>query len=285
MSSKIDEKDILFLTPTIGSIWLFYQQYLIKKQFPQSQKILINGNHRWNFALGQKCVWYDFIWEAIRHKTTHKYFVHIDEDCFITNKQGIIECIERIEYLNASLIGPTDNMYPIRGANPNALNSFFMIGKISDLETIWNNFDINLQFKDLNLRLSNVPTHEIETEPYYNFFWNYLLKSYKIEHISAGYFEKYNSTTLHLNNGEPFCHHMWYTRYWYRKMKFVTLTHRERYMILKKDLDKTHQLNPFKLIKSISILQYLPILAELLFIKNVKRMFRILFTKTIIKQK
>ena len=33
---NIKDTDIIFLTPIVGSIWLFYQQYLIKKLFPNS---------------------------------------------------------------------------------------------------------------------------------------------------------------------------------------------------------------------------------------------------------
>lgn len=60
----IKATDIIFLTPTVGSIGLFYQQYLIKKFFPNSKRKLINGNHRWDFNLGRECIWHDFIKKA-----------------------------------------------------------------------------------------------------------------------------------------------------------------------------------------------------------------------------
>jgi hypothetical protein len=273
MSKSIKEKDILFLTPTVGSVWLFYQQFLIKKHFPLSKRILINGNQRWNFTLKDKCVWYDFIKVAITHKKSFKYFVHIDEDCFLFNKKGVIDAIIQMESENSALIGPTDNMWPIRGENPYALNSFFMIGKIDILYEIWKNFNFNIKFKDLNLNKTNIPINKQESEPYYNFFWNYYYNGLKISKLKTGYSDYENSTTLLDRNNNVFAHHMWYTRYWYKKMKFVSLTHRERYLKIKNRIDKKFKSNLINLISSINYSQFIPILLTRLLIRNPKRIY------------
>lgn len=235
---------------------------------------MVNGNRRWDFNLGQKCVWYDFIRVAIAHRQTHKYFVHIDEDCFMVNKMGIYDCIRQMEDEGTSLIGPTDNMWPIRGANPNAINSFFMIGKIDDFYKIWEDFDAKLKFVDLGLPMPNVPDAELETEPYYNFFWNYIKQGFSISYKTAGYEERHNSTTLLAHDGSVFAYHMWYTRSWYRKMKFVTLTHRDRYILMKHDLDNWFCINPRKLLCAMSFKQYLPILYYAVIVKNFKRVIK-----------
>ena len=274
---NIKDEKILFLTPTIGSIWLFYQQFLLNQLFPKSQRLLINGNNRWDFRLGKDCVWYDFIGEAVKYTSKVKYFVHIDEDCFLIDRQGIMDCIERMESEGAVLIGPTDNMWPIRGANPNALNSFFMLGRIDALRDIWQNFEVTLLFKDLKLPMPDVPEQEIETEPYYNFFWNYLKQGYKIAHMKAGYSEQFNSTILLNGLGGIFAHHMWYTRHWYRNEKFVSLTHRQRYLAVKRHLDTTYNINIFKLVKSMQLSRFSVILFDLLFTKNIRRLKRRIF--------
>lgn len=269
----IKDTDIIFLTPTVGSIWLFYQQYLIKKFFPNSKRILINDNHRWDFNLGRECVWYDFIKKAQEVSSGEKYFVHIDEDCFLTNKEGVLDTLYKLENENAALIGPTDNMYPIRGGNPFALNSFFMAGKIPDLIDVWQSFEIQLRFNDLNLPTPNIPPEKIEDEPYYNFFWNYLAQGKRISTVPTGYANKYNSTTL-LANNTTFAHHMWYTRKWYTKQIFVDLPHRIRYLRIKKDLDHLFGIKFQHLLLSIDYLQYIPIFLSGMITKNIRRIWK-----------
>ncbi len=278
--SEINEKEIIFITPTVGSIWMFYQNYLIKKLFPESKTAFVNGNKRWDFNLKTNCVWYDFIKVALDNKNKdYKYFIHIDEDCFLYNKQGIINTIEEMEKNDYALAGPTDTMWPIRGGNPHALNSFFMIGKIQDLKEIWNDYEFNLLFKDLQLPIPEVPEEKIEDEPYYNFFWNYLKHNKKIYPIKTGFYEPTNSTTLLYNDNEIFVHHMWYTRRWYTNEKFVNLTHRKRYLSMKKMLDLKFSINVTKLLSSMDYSQYLPIANTALFYKNIKRIQKKLFKR------
>ncbi len=268
---NIQDKDIVFVTPTVGSIWLFYQQFLLNKFFPNSPKILVNGNRRWDFNLGKNCVWYDFINKAILDAPQCKYFVHIDEDCFLINKEGILDSIHRLENSTDSLAGPIDNMWPIRGGNPYALNSFFMIGKTNDLKSVWEKFDINLRFKHLNIDLPEIPEHKIEDEPYYNFFWNYLQQKKTIQAIKAGFDKETNSTTLLASNDSIFAHHMWYTRHWYKNDIFVSLTHRQRYLLMRKKLNKTFNITVFKLLSSMDYKQYIPIVYTAIFVKNYRR--------------
>ena len=214
--------NILFLTTTIGTKWIFYQQYLIKKFFPEAKHVLIDGNMGWDFDKGMDCVWYDFIKVALAHQSTHTYFIHIDEDCFITGPDGILEYIKRIEYGEADLIGPADVIPPIRTENPKALNSFFMIGKIRSLAAVVSEYEIDLTFRSLGMELSpSIEEYKIEYEPYYDFFWNYYKQGYKIEFIQTGFHEEFKCTTLLDARQNTFALHMWFTRNWYSRSSLI----------------------------------------------------------------
>lgn len=200
-------ESILFLTTTIGTRWVFYQQFLLKKFFPNAKRVLIDGNVRWDFNKELKCVWYDFIFIALKNKKKYKYFIHIDEDCFITNPNGIKEVIEYMDREGIDLMGPSEVIKRIRGENPYALNSFFMIGKIETLEKVMREYQINLKFSSLNLEC-DIDEYKKEYEPYYDFFWNYYKKGYKISFLSTDFDEEYRCTSLLDNKGTPFGFHM-----------------------------------------------------------------------------
>jgi hypothetical protein len=218
MNKMVSNNQIIFLTTTIGTKWIFYQQYLLNKFFPEASKVLIDGNLRWNFEDGLDCVWYDFIRIALENGTACKYFVHIDEDCFITDPEGIYDMLNRLEEESLDLIGPSDVVPRLRGENPLALNSFIMAGKISSLAEVMENYDINLRFNNLGITINPpIEEYKVEYEPYYEFFWNYYKKGFKIGFIKTGYDENYYCTSLIASSGNCFGYHMWLTRNWYSK--------------------------------------------------------------------
>lgn len=275
------EKKILFLTPTFGTRWLFYQQYLLNQFFPLSGKIIIDGNLRWDFTLGLECVWYDFIKKAIAHKNTYTYFVHMDEDCFITDPQGIIEAIESLERNEFDLIGPPDNIRNIRGENPKALNSFLMIGKIRSLEQVMAGYEIDLTFNELNIPIEPpIEAYKIEYEPYYEFFWNYYKKGFKIGFAKADFHDLYQCTTLLTDSGTVYGLHMWFTRSWYSKKKndYWGISEYERYKRVEKFLQQTFDLSFSDVVKAAPFKHtYIGLLYSRTVLKNVYRLKKRLF--------
>ena len=82
------EKEIIFVTTTLYTKWLDHQKEIIKKLFPESEHLIIDGRSNWPNS------WFYWIEEV--KNTDYKYFVHIDEDFFITSKEEFIKCIEKL---------------------------------------------------------------------------------------------------------------------------------------------------------------------------------------------
>lgn len=268
------DKQIAFLTTAIGTRWIFYQQYLLRRHFPGARRIIINGNVRWDFTKGLDCVWYDFVKQAVSFPDDVKYFIHIDEDCFITNPPAIYELISKMERDGISLMGPSEVIERVRGENPMALNSFFMLGKISDLKTVFSRYEIGLKFADLHIPLSPIEKIKVEYEPYYVFFWNYYLRGFKISFLPTGFHHEYHCTTLLGDSHSFWALHMWNTRHWSSSRDFCGLSNRVRYLMVRNYLVKKFDLTPFKLLASISIKDTVKILFGRFFSKNFYRMAR-----------
>ena len=83
------DSDIIFVTTTLNSKWLSYQSKIIKDLFPGSEHLIIDGSSNWPKA------WFSWV-GSIRGKDV-KWFVHLDEDCFVENKGEITRLIEKME--------------------------------------------------------------------------------------------------------------------------------------------------------------------------------------------
>ncbi len=113
----IKDSEILFVTTTLYSKWLSYQSNIIKKLFPLSDYIIVDGRENWPNS------WFYWIDEV--KKSDKKYYIHIDEDFFITSKDELMKSIQKMEDDNIDLLGCPDGYHHFRGANPVALNTFF----------------------------------------------------------------------------------------------------------------------------------------------------------------
>lgn len=124
----INEKDIVFVTTTLYSKWLNYQQGIIKKLFSKSEIITFDGSKNWPNS------WFYWIDEV--KKSDKKYYIHIDEDFFITSKYELLNAINKLESGECDLLGCSDGYHHYRGANPVAINTFFMIGRVEDIKKV-----------------------------------------------------------------------------------------------------------------------------------------------------
>ena len=249
------ENEILFLTPSLGTKWVYYQQHLIKKAFPNSKRIIINGKYRWDFNLQTDCVWYDFIKIALQFKSRYKYFIHIDEDCFLIDSKGIYDAIELMEANKYSLIGPPDGVYEFRQGNPFALNSFFMVGRIDHLEKVWSNYNIGLTFSDLNLPnpLGKANVH-FEAEHYYDFFCNFYANQFKLGFLIPTFEDRFKSTNLKVEESKStFCIHLWYTRDWNESFLVHGMENKNRYRALEIFLEENKLAPKWNLLSKLDI--------------------------------
>ena len=105
-------ENVIFVTTTLNTKWLKYQQSIIKVLFPSSGQLVIDGRQNWPLS------WFYWIDEV--KKTKYEYFIHIDEDFFIESKDELIKAIDMMsEY---DLVGVPDGGHKYRGANPIAIN-------------------------------------------------------------------------------------------------------------------------------------------------------------------
>ena len=141
------------------------------------------------------------------------WFIHIDEDCFITDSYPILDKIKYMEEREYDICGPSDGCHEYRSGNHVAFNSFFLIMNKKCIDTwndwiSWNttfpqfNKDWEMEFPFQKRNKSNydqpwnvwVPN----TEPYYNFFW--VLKENEILKSTSKKREKFTLRPFDLNN-------------------------------------------------------------------------------------
>lgn len=239
----IENKDIVFVTTTLYTKWLGYQQRIIKDLFPDSEIIVIDGRINWPNS------WFYWIDEIKR--LDKKYYIHIDEDFFITSKDEVLKAINKMESNSIDLIGCSDGYHQFRGANPVAINTFLMIGKIDKIKDIkkdlkssryyytdkgWLN-DFGLSFnnrylKDFEYKFEKQgeSNFKIEQEPYYAFLWEMKEIGSKFDYLYPHFDDRFKSTNPRLEKNSPDIGiHMWYTRQWDSNMYVWGMKNIDRY--------------------------------------------------------
>jgi hypothetical protein len=212
---------IVFFTTTTNSDIQRTQSECIKKHFPDSQHLLIDGRNGW-FN-----VWYS--WLNYAKNIESDWYIHIDEDCFITSNKEIKSLIQYMNDNNLDISGPPDGHFEYRSGNHMALNSFFMIMNRKCID-VWFNRKSIPQFKkewieeypyekknhshyeyDMEFGSSGKPLGVIwkpETEPYYDFMWVLKDSGCKFNYLEPKFGEEFQTTNL-LNDTII---HMWHQR-------------------------------------------------------------------------
>lgn len=242
---------LTFFTTTTYSDIQEYQSKLIKKYFPNSEHILIDGRTGW-FS-----IWYEWLNRA--KDMNSDYFIHIDEDCFIFDDKYILETIDKMKNENYDIAGPPDGCCEYRSANYMALNSFFMIVSKKAIKTWFNRTHIP-QFKeewieeypfekendytfiyDMEFGTSNKPLNEIWkpcSEPYYDFMWVLKDNNIKFLYLEPKLSKDELKTTNLLNNSII---HMWHQRQRYNdnfKVHFWDISNKQRFDLMIEKIKK-----------------------------------------------
>lgn len=237
-----EEKDIVFVTTTLHTKWLKYQSDIIKNMFPNSKHLIIDGRNNWPLS------W--FYWIEEIKKIDGKYFIHIDEDFFITNKEELLMVIDKMEKNNIDLIGIPDGYSHYRHANPIAINTFLMFGKIEKLKNVnlsnitfnykdnlgWCN-NLNLLFKEdykknwhYDFEIQGNSNFNFEQEPYYAFMWKMKEFGCEFDYLFPYFDDRFKSTNPRITeNSEDIGIHMWYTRNWHTNMDVFGIPNNKRY--------------------------------------------------------
>lgn len=249
----VETSELVFVTTSIYSKWLDLQGRIIERLFPNSNRIVVDGRKKWPNS------W--FFWIDKVKKSEQKYFIHLDEDFFITNKQELMKVFERIANNQSDLIGCSDGYHKYRGANPVAINSFFMCGKVADLKRIsvklssakykqylndvgtysWHN-NLDIKYKEsyagdfhYQHKIDGGGNFLNEQEPYYAFLWTMKELGCRFDYLYPYFDERFKSTNPRLAEGSPDIGiHMWYVRQWQDSMKVWGVDNFERYRAVEK---------------------------------------------------
>lgn len=238
----INEKEILFVTTTLYTKWLYYQSAIIKNLFPNSKHIWVDGTKNWPNS------WFNWI-DKVKNRP-EKYYVHIDEDFFMTDKNEFLKCIEFMENNDCDLLGCPDGYHQFRQHNPVAINTFLMFGRVKDLAGLdfkdikfkfnetsneWDN-NFNIKYKEAYSKdfVYNFPAEHgcryDNYEPYYAFLWLMKESNKKFAYLYPFYNTEFKSTSPKISPESPVIgHHMWYTRQWHKTMDVLGTPNVERY--------------------------------------------------------
>jgi hypothetical protein len=234
-------KSICFVTTTLYTKWLNYQSTIIKNLFPESTHIIIDGRQNWPYS------WFYWIDEV--KKSNCEYFIHIDEDFFITDKRELLKAINLLE--ESDIVGCPDGYHQYRGANPIAINTFLLLGKteilsnlnFKDIRFAWNNDlgwinNFNLLFKEeykqdfvYKFPIQGGCNFNFQQEPYYAFLWKLKELGYKFDYLYPHFDDRFKSTNPRISeNSGDIGIHMWYTRNWNSSELVHDMPNLERYI-------------------------------------------------------
>ena len=245
LKTMVRDEDIVFITTTLNTKWLQYSKSLVAKFFPNSQHIIKDGSRNWPYA------W--FYWLEDLKSVGSKWFVLLDEDFFLTGNKELKRLISIMEDQNYSLSAVSDAYYHYRGANPVAINSFFMVGNVShfnDLEfsmdglefwhdaTGWKNSK-GILYDESKHRIDFIYPHEkfengencsYEQEPYYMILWMLKEQGRRFNYLYPHFDGRFKSTNPRIEkNSEDLGIHMWYARQWNSDFDVHGMSNRLRY--------------------------------------------------------
>lgn len=212
---------ITFFTTSTFSDIQETQSMCIRKLFPESNHVKFDGRRGWFM------VWYE--WLNFAKDFQSDWYVHLDEDCFITSREEIESLIAQMVENGQDISGPPDGYFEYRGGNSMALNSFFMIMNrkcidawharktVPQFKEEWieeypfekrgtSNYDYDMEFGSSGKPLGLI--WKPCTEPYYDFMWVLKEAGIKFNYLEPCFGEEFQTTNL--LNGTII--HMWHQR-------------------------------------------------------------------------
>jgi hypothetical protein len=240
----IIDSDIVFVTTSMSTKWIGYQQKILNANFPKSTFVVVSGIGNWPKS------W--FYWIDQIKNLDKKWYIHIDEDCFLESREEVLKLLEKMDAEDIGISAISEAYCHFRGNNPVAFNSFFLVGRIQDLKDI--NIDLNcinftydgnkwsnsmgLHFKEeykegfeyVHEKAWPYENYDIEAEPYYLFCWLMKEKKIKFYYLYPYFDDRFKSTNPRIEKDSPdIAIHMWYTRMWDSQMDVHGLPNSVRY--------------------------------------------------------
>lgn len=212
--------------------------YELSKSFYSSleyEKLVVDGN---NMFYG--VTFLDYILKDKKFDNID-WVIYIDEDCFITDIDAMLELLNYQIENNIHCSGmPDGGVVSHRYHNPISINAFFIILNLGEIRKKYNSTEaLSMKYKDdlevfipyeliFNHRPNfdkfnrTLPSGQIpygtaydNYEPYYKIFFWLLRNNFKILYLDAyDYLEDDWTTVLKNHKGIDFAYHTWYARMW-----------------------------------------------------------------------
>ena len=247
---------IAFATTTLYTECLPLQQRLIERLFPGSEKILIDGREQLEWPASM------FKWIERAKESGSKWTIHLDEDCFLTDREAIEEAIDKMEREGIDMLGCPDGYYAARPCNPIAINPFFMICRTDSLRLLRHDFSrmsYRIEMKNgtymwknsagIGFRHSYKETFDYPhektdmfsfadgKEPYYPLFWHAIDIGLKLGYLYPHFDRNLLTTNPMLSQGgREMALHMWESRNMSSDKPFYGKTAKERFSSIRQHL-------------------------------------------------
>lgn len=159
-------------------------------------------------------------------KYEYDWVILIDEDCFITNIDAMLDLLNHQIKNNIDFSGPPDGgVITHRFHNPVSINTFFTILNLKKIKSKYNRNSIMSTVYEESLKKytpSNLLKRGLEFkydnyEPYYRLFFWMLKNNMKPLYLDVRNYNQRGdnlSTVLKNHNGIEFAYHSWMSRKW-----------------------------------------------------------------------
>lgn len=206
---------VLTVTTSMGTRWEAYSQALLATFVPEWRRIIVDGRSNWTPT--------GFVQHVVHEDVD--YVVHVDEDCFVSSRGGLLRLIDTLEVDHSiSAAGIPDGGSYYRSHNPAALNLYFVVFRASALRSAWRERDqwrhmcFEQSYADEVLRQrDDLDSSRIawdEGEPYYPLFWSLLGMGGRFMYLREHLHSKRWSSVVQGENG-AIAEHLWYLRQWF----------------------------------------------------------------------
>ncbi len=214
----IDESRIAFFTTSLRTDVQELQSACLEQHFPASTRVLMDEKTSWPAS------WFHWLEVAAVDAEHFDWFIHIDEDCFVLEKEPLLRLLEQMNENGCQIAGPPDAWHHYRNYNPMALNSFFMACS-REVVLAWQKRTHIPRFRrewieeipwpepKLNPGVFDTEADPMTwksgaVEPYYGFFWVLKEAGIRFRYLPVGFVQELAVSTL-LDSS---IWHAWYLR-------------------------------------------------------------------------
>lgn len=237
---------VLAVTTSMSTKWEAYSQTMLEMHVPEWRRVVVDGRRNWT-ATG-------FIQYVVDAEVD--YIVHVDEDCFVENRDALLDLIRKFEE-DPQIVaaGLPDGGYYYREHNPAALNLFFVVFRATALKLAWDDrvnwdrYKFKLEYAaGLDVQCPHLDKSRIkwdEGEPYYPLFWSLLSKGGRFLYLNEVLHRDRWSSRISLGSQKVLAEHLWYLRQWFsvQIMPGHDIENTKRYQLWQAEVHSKYRFN------------------------------------------